>query len=148
MSSLNIAELVGKDLGKSAWFIVDQDRIRQFAEVTEDHQWIHIDEARAKAESPYGTTIAHGFLTLSLLSKFAFELRNFPAGVTVINYGLDKVRFLNAVKVGSRIRNHAVIVAADPNGEGRTLLKTKNTVEIEGEENPAMIAETLSLILH
>lgn len=148
MSSLNIAELVGKDLGKSAWFIVDQDRIRQFAEVTEDHQWIHIDEARAKAESPYGTTIAHGFLTLSLLSKFAFELRNFPPGVTVINYGLDKVRFLNAVKVGSRIRNHAVIVAADPNGEGRTLLKTKNTVEIEGEENPAMIAETLSLILH
>ncbi len=148
MSNFQVQEFAGKDLGVSSWLLITQERINQFADVTEDHQWIHIDKARAKAESPYGTTIAHGFLTLSLLAHFAQELRSFPPDVTVINYGLDKVRFLSPVKVGCRIRNHAVIVSAEPKGEGRTLLKTKNTVELEGEETPALIAETLALVLH
>lgn len=143
-----IADFVGKELGLSEWFLLSQERINQFAEVTGDYQWIHIDEQRAKAESPYGTTIAHGFLTLSLLSKFSTEIRSFPPELTVINYGLDKVRFLRPVKTGCRIRNRAVLLSAEAKGEGRMLLKTQNTVEIENEETPAMIAETLALVLY
>lgn len=147
MSTFNAQTLIGKDLGRSSWLLIDQTRINQFADVTGDQQWIHVDEARAKAKSPYGTTIAHGFLTLSLLAHFAQELRSFPAELTLINYGLDKVRFLSPVKVGCRIRNHAVIISVDDKGKGRNLIKTKNTVEIENEETPALIAETLVLVL-
>lgn len=143
-----LEDYVGKELGVSDWFIVSQERINQFSQVTEGHQWIHTDIHRAKIESPYGTTIAHGFLTLSLLSKFNSEIRNFAPEVTVINYGLDKVRFPKAVKTNSRIRNRAVLLSIESKGEKRLLLKTRNIVEIEHEDIPAMVADSISMILY
>lgn len=144
----NIQDFVGQEVGVSNWVTIDQTRINQFADCTEDHQWIHVDEEKAKAFSPSGTTIAHGFLTLSLLPKFGGEMGIIPAGVLqVFNYGADYVRFLSPVKVGSRIRNRVTLLSAEPKGKGRVLIKTRNTVEIEGEEKPAMIADTLSLAL-
>ena len=144
----NIQEFVGKEVGVSDWVLIDQERINQFADCTEDHQWIHVDVEKAKAFSPSGATIAHGFLTLSLLPKFNGEMGIIPAGVLqVFNYGADYVRFLSPVKVGSRIRNRVTLLAVEPKGKGRVLLKTRNTVEIEGEDKAAMVADTLSLVL-
>ncbi|UCH24749.1 MAG: MaoC family dehydratase [Trueperaceae bacterium] len=139
--------LVGKDLGVSSWLTVGRETIQAFADCTGDHQWIHIDEARAK-EGPFGTTIAHGYLTLSLLPRSQRELAFIPADVSsTINYGLDKVRFLQPVPSGARIRNHVRLLAATPKGEGRLLIKILNTVELEGSNTPAMVAETLTLLI-
>lgn len=142
-----LEQSIGKELGVSRWLELSQERIAQFAELTLDRQWIHVDEERAKRESPYGVTIAHGFLTLSLLSTLLADVDLFPEGTTVINYGLDKVRFLNAVKAGSRIRNQAVLLGVEPKEDGRILVKIQNTVEIEHEKVPAMIAESLALVV-
>ena len=143
-----IQDYVGKELGVSDWFQIDQERINQFADCTGDHQWIHIDAEKAKTHSPFGTTIAHGYLTLSLLSMLMGELGVIPSGVSqVFNYGTDRVRFLAPVKVGARIRNRAVLMSAQEKGPGRVLIKVQNTMEIEGEEKPAMIAETLAMAL-
>ena len=107
-----------------------------------------MDAERARRESPYGTTIAHGFLTLSLLPKLRMDLGLVPDGVAhALNYGLDRLRFLNPVKTGARIRVRVTLLSVTDKGAGRTLLKTQNTVEIEGEEKPALIAETLSLLI-
>ncbi len=144
----NLQAFVGRELGVSDWITIDQARIDQFAACTEDHQWIHVDQDRARRESPYRTTIAHGFLTLSLLPKLRMNLGLVPDGVAhALNYGLDRLRFLNPVKVGARVRVRVTLVSVTDKGGGRTLLKTSNTVEIEGEEKPALVAETLSMLI-
>src|SRR6266571_7497418 len=143
-----IKNFVGEELGVTAWMTIDQERINQYADFTGDHQWIHVDVERARRESPFGSTIAHGYLTLSLAASWQYELGIIPAGVSeALNYGLDRVRFLTPVKVGKRIRDRVVLLAAEQQDKGRLLLKTRNTIEIEGETKPALIAETLTLLL-
>jgi acyl dehydratase len=123
---------------------MDQQRIDQFAERTEDHQWIHTDIERAKRDSPLGATIAHGYLTLAMLAPSTFEVVIKPAGISqALNYGLDRVRFIAPVKAGSRVRNRVKLLAAQARGDGRMLLTTENTIEIEGEPKPALIATAL-----
>ena len=140
--------LVGRELGVSDWMAVDQQRINDFADVTGDHQWIHVDVERAKAESPYRAPIAHGFLTLSLipaLSKDNFQVRN---AKLVINYGLNKVRFLSAVPVDSRIRVRSELADAAAKADGATVdLTVRHTVEIDGAEKPAAVAEMIARVL-
>ena len=143
-----ISQYVGKELGVSEWMTIDQERINGFADFTGDHQWIHVDVERARRESLFGTTIAHGYLTLSLAAALSMGLGIIPAGVSqVLNYGLDKVRFLAPVKSGSRVRDRVVLLAAEPQGKGRLLLKFRNTMEIEGETKPALVADALSLLV-
>jgi acyl dehydratase len=143
-----LSQYVGQELGASEWITIDQERINHFADFTGDHQWIHVDVERAKRESLFGTTIAHGYLTLSLAAALSMELGIIPAGVSqALNYGLDKVRFLAPVKSGSRVRDRVVLLAAEPQGKGRLLLKFRNTIEIEGEAKPALIADALSLLV-
>jgi acyl dehydratase len=141
-----IDEYVGKEVGVTDWLEVDQDRINKFADATGDHQYIHIDAERA-AETPFGTTIAHGFLTLSLLSMLGsknggMKLENSIMG---INYGLDKVRFINPVKVGAKIRARFQLVNAEEKKPKHYLMKHNVTIEIDGEEKPALIAEWLGM---
>src|SRR6266699_2317504 len=143
-----ISQYVGQELGASEWITIDQQRINHFADLTGDHQWIHVDVERAKRESLFGTTIAHGYLTLSLAAALAMELGVIPVGVSqALNYGLDKVRFLAPVKSGSRVRDRVVLLAAEPQGKGRILLKFCTAIEIEGEAKPALIADALSLLV-
>lgn len=137
---------VGNDEGTGDWFEVTQDQINQFADVTHDHQFIHVDPERA-ASTPFGTTIAHGFLTLSLLPMFAWQiyrLQKSPA--MAINYGLNKVRFLQPVRVGSRIRDSLELAEAKETPKG-ILLTMRHEVEIDGEDRPALVAEALSLVV-
>lgn len=145
---VTIQDFVGKELGVSDWYTVDQRQIDAFADCTGDHQWIHVDVERAKRESPFGTTIAHGYLTLSLLPAMQFSVGTLPGGITAaLNYGADKVRFINPVKSGARIRDHMTLLAAEDKGGGRILTTTRHTVEIEGEEKPAMVADTLAMLI-
>jgi len=142
-----IPQFIGRELGISDWLAMDQARINAFADCTEDHQWIHVDQEQAKQNSPWQTTIAHGYLTLSLLSFFQFSMGAIPPDVaSAVNYGLDKVRFISPVKSGKRIRNRVVLLSVEDKVGGR-LLKTQNTVEIEGETKPAMVAEALFLLM-
>ncbi|MGH2514973.1 MAG: MaoC family dehydratase [Ktedonobacterales bacterium] len=144
----SVNDFVGKELGVSDWYTVDQRQIDAFADCTGDHQWIHVDVERAKRESPFGTTIAHGYLTLSLLPAMQFSVGTLPGGITAaLNYGADKVRFINPVKSGARIRDRMTLIAAEDRGGGRMLTTTRHTVEIEGEEKPALVADTLALLL-
>jgi len=132
----------------SDWFSIDQARVNAFADVTMDHQFIHVDPDRAAKETPFGGPIAHGFLTLSLLSHFAeSSLPPFPDKVIGINYGFDKVRFLSPVRVGSRIRGTFTLASADERKPGQIQLVQKCTVEIEGSDTPALAAEWLSLVV-
>jgi acyl dehydratase len=143
-----IADFVGKELGVSGWITVDQKRIDAFAACTGDHQWIHVDVARARQESPFGTTIAHGYLTLSLLPVMQYEIGTQPDGVAAaLNYGTNKVRFMTPVKSGARIRDRVTLAGAEDKGGGRILTTIRHVVEIEGEEKPALVAETLALLL-
>jgi len=137
---------IGREVGVTDWFQIDQQRINKFAEATEDFQFIHVDPDRA-ADTPFGTTIAHGFLTLSLLSRFSndnggIKLKNAVMG---INYGLDKVRFINPVPVDSRVRARFTLVEASEKQSGRFLLKHRVIVEIEGQDKPALIADWLGM---
>ncbi|OBI44795.1 MaoC family dehydratase [Mycobacterium sp. E796] len=135
---------VGAELGVSRWFDVDQSRIDEFADVTLDHQWIHVDVERAKTESPYGATIAHGFLTLSLipgLSKDNYRVENARMG---INYGLNKVRFLAPVTPGSRVRVRSELIDAINAGDDTVNLTVRHTVEIDGSQKPAAVAELIA----
>jgi acyl dehydratase len=135
---------VGEELGVSRWIEVDQASIDAFADVTRDHQWIHVDVERASNESPYGATIAHGFLTVSLvpgLSKDNYVVQNAKMG---INYGLDKVRFLAPVKAGSRIRVRSQLVKATPVGDDVVNLTLRHTVEIDGSDRPAAVADLIA----
>jgi len=138
---------VGQEVGITQWFEITQERVNQFAEATGDFQFIHIDRDRALAESPFGGTIAHGFLTLSLLSLLASRTGTIKIkdSTVAINYGLDKVRFLNPVNVGKRIRARFELLSAAQKSPNSVLLKHRATVEIEGESKPAMIAEWLSM---
>ena len=138
-----IKERCGQEMGKSDWLEIDQNRINQFAECTLDYQWIHIDEEKAAA-GPFGKTIAHGFLTLSLISYFSEKAMVVPEGaVMAINYGLNKVRNLNPVTVGSRIRDTFSMGEVTEKSGGRILMSTNHVIEIEGQEKPACVAESL-----
>ena len=140
-----LSSYIGKETGTSDWFEIDQERVNTFAEVTEDRQWIHIDE-EAAAQGPFGGTIAHGFLTLALLSYLNTFNAVMPQGAAMfINYGSDKVRFLNPVKVGSRIRSVGTLKDVTERAPGQILITTSVVVEIEGEEKPALVADTLAL---
>lgn len=143
----NAGEFTGKELGLSDWVTIDQERINKFAAATLDRQWIHVDEERAAA-GPFGTTIAHGFLTLSLIPATLFGLELLPAGAdSVINYGLDRVRFLAPVPSGSRVRNRVTLLDAQQRSETRLLLKLDNRIEIKGQEQIALVAEALLLLV-
>jgi acyl dehydratase len=134
---------VGTELGVSDWLQIDQARIDAFAEATGDHQWIHVDAARAEAESPYGTTIAHGLLTLSLipaLSKQCFVVENARMG---INYGLNKVRFIAPVPVGSRLRVRSELADVTRIDDTTAHLTVRHTVEVDGNDKPAALAEMI-----
>ena len=140
-----LPSLVGSELGVSEWLEIDQERVNAFADATLDHQFIHIDEERAAA-TPFGGTIAHGFLTLSLLPHFLGEASPEIEGTMMaINYGSDKVRFLQPVKVGSRIRARSELAAAAEKRPGQWLLNQRVTIEIEDESKPALVAEMLML---
>jgi acyl dehydratase len=137
-------DAVGEELGVSQWVALDQDRINAFADATGDHQWIHVDLERATTESPYGTTIAHGFLTLSLipgLSKDNYRVDNAKMG---INYGLNKVRFLAPVPAGSRVRLRSGLVDARKVDDSTVDLTVRQTVELEGSDKPAAVAEVIA----
>ena len=141
-------DMVGQELGVSSWVTVDQKMINDFAETTGDRQWIHIDVERAKRESPFRAPIAHGYLTLSLVAAMSYEIGAVPEGTAAaFNYGLDKVRFLTPVKAGAKVRMRTTLVSFDAKGPGQFLMKASNTVEIEGEEKPALIAETLAMLM-
>ena len=143
----NISELktiVGYVFEPTDWITIDQKMINLFAEATGDYQWIHLDEEKAKKESPFGTTIAHGFLTLSLIPQFS--IYNVESTKMAINYGTDKVRFTNVVRSGSRVRMNATLSKVEDYGENGVKISTKCVIEIEGEEKPACIAESLALI--
>ena len=137
---------VGQSVGVSDWIEVGQDRIDQFADATDDHQFIHVDQELAK-QMPFGGTIAHGFLSLSLLSRMAADVMLVPDMTKMaFNYGLDRVRFLAPVRSGKRVRGHFTLDGADEKAPGQLLLKHSVTVEIEGEEKPALTAQWLGLI--
>ncbi|MFL6764519.1 MAG: MaoC family dehydratase [Sphingomicrobium sp.] len=137
---------IGSEIGVSSWLVVDQARIDAFAETTEDRQFIHVDPAAA-AQSPFGGTIAHGFLTLSLLSRMGAEAMLIPEGVKLaVNYGLDRIRFLAAVRSGKRVRGRFTLDSVEEKAPGQVLMRHTVTVEIEGEEKPALTAQWLGLI--
>ncbi|HET9335774.1 MAG TPA: MaoC family dehydratase [Sphingomicrobium sp.] len=137
---------VGQPVGVSGWIEVGQDRISQFADATDDHQFIHVDQAMA-AQTPFGGTIAHGFLSLSLLSRMAADVMLIPDTTKMaVNYGLDRVRFLAPVKAGKRVRGHFTLDGVEEKSPGQLLIRQTVSVEIEGEEKPALTAQWLGLI--
>lgn len=147
MTVADLLQQEGRDLGWSDWFEISQERINEFADVTLDHQYIHIDPERA-AQTPFGSTIAHGFLTMSLMVHLAENVSLSPANqVMGINYGFDKLRFLTPVPAGSRIRFGAKVASVTDKGGGQVLIKSDATVEIEGSERPALVAEWLSMVV-
>jgi len=142
----DIRSRVGQEVGVSGWLTVDQSRIDAFADATEDHQFIHVDPATA-AQTPFGGTIAHGFLSLSLLSRMAAETMLLPEGLRMaVNYGFDRVRFLAPVRSGKRIRGRFRLDSVEEKAPGQLLMRHKVTVEIEGEDKPALTAEWLGLM--
>ena len=144
----NMAERIGEPLGSSDWVEITQDMVNEFAHCTGDNQWIHVDVERAKKHSPFGGPVAHGYLTLSLVASMAMSIGAVPKGTAAaLNYGLDKVRFLAPVLVGARVRLHSRLVSFDRRDSGQYLMKTENTMEIEGSDKPALIAETLATLV-
>ncbi|QFU76442.1 MaoC family dehydratase [Halioglobus maricola] len=139
--------LVGTKFEPGPWISIEQDRINTFADCTEDHQFIHIDEEAAK-QTPFGGTIAHGFLTLSLMVKMIEDVGVMPANVVMgMNYGFDKIRFLSPVRAGKRVRANVELLDLTEKDGGRLLIKQGVSVEIEGEETPALVAEWLSMVV-
>lgn len=139
--------MVGKEIGVSSWHLVDQKRINVYADVIEDHQFIHIDPERARKETAFGTTVAHGFLTMSLLSIMSYEVMPVIEGTTMgVNYGFDKLRFISPVRAGSRVRGRFTLVEGKLRKPKELLSRTNVTVEIEGEEKPALVADWIGLI--
>ena len=140
-----LTRMAGTELGVSSWICVDQSMIDQFAETTRDRQWIHIDVERAQRESPYKAPVAHGYLTLSLVAAMSYEIGAMPEGtVAAVNYGL---RFLAPVRAGANIRMRSRLILFESKGERRYLMKCHNVVEIEGEEQAALVADTLALLV-
>jgi len=151
MKALTMATLrdhVGSELGVSRWLLVDQQRIDQFAKCTEDHQWIHVDVERAKRESPFQGPIAHGYLSLSLVGSLSLDVGVVPSDAGAgFNYGLEKVRFLAPVAAGARVRLRVILESVEEKGKGQLLVKTRNTLEIENSDKPALVAEALALVV-
>ena len=148
MKTIKYADLskhVGEEMGVSEWVKVDQDRVNKFADATGDHQWIHVDVERAKRELPTGGTIAHGYLTLSLIPMLSSQIMRIDGVSRGINYGSNKVRFTNMVPTGARVRARQKLVGAEPKGGGMQLTN-EVAIEIEGQERPACVAETISLV--
>ena len=139
----DIQSLVGQEVGASDWVLIDQDRVNKFADATGDHQWIHVDVEKAKQFM--GGTIAHGYLTLSLIPWLGSQIMSIEGVSRGINYGSNKVRFTNMVPVGSRVRAKQKLLGAEPKGGGLQLTN-EITIEIEGKDRPACIAETISLV--
>ncbi|HVN41765.1 MAG TPA: MaoC family dehydratase [Steroidobacteraceae bacterium] len=142
-SVAGVLAAVGRNLGVTEWMPLTQERINQFADATGDHQWIHVDAVRA-AEGPFGGCIAHGYLTLSLASKFLPELVTYEHLKMGVNYGCERVRFPSPVRAGSRIRGHGEVVAAEEVKGGGVQVTIRITVQIEGGEKPACVVDTIS----
>jgi acyl dehydratase len=139
--------MVGREVGISSWHLVDQQRIDVFAEVIEDHQFIHVDSRRAKAETSFGATIAHGFLTMSLMSVMSYEVMPVISGTTMrVNYGFDKLRFISPVRSGSRVRGRFMLADAKLRKAKELQSRTNVTIEIEDGEKPALVADWIGLI--
>ena len=145
MHYADVAKHVGEELGVSEWVKIDQERVNKFADATGDHQWIHIDVERAKRELPTKGTIAHGYLTLSLIPMLAAQISRIDGVSRGINYGSNKVRFTNMVPTGARVRARQKLLAAEPKSGGLQLTN-EMTIEIEGQDRPACVAETISLV--
>jgi len=139
--------LVGQKIGVSSWHLVDQSRINLYADVIEDHQFIHVDPERARTHAPFGTTIAHGFLTMALLSIMSYEVMPVIEGTAMgVNYGFDKLRFVAPVRAGSRVRGHFTLTEAKLRKPKELQSRTNVSVEIEGEDKPALVADWIALI--
>ena len=144
-SAAELAAAAGTELGVSGWVEVAQARINAFAEATGDRQWIHVDPERAKRESPYGTTVAHGYLTLSMLPVFIYDVIRLDGVRQSVNYGSNRVRFPAPVPAGSRLRGRIRLLVAEPMEGGALRVTLQTTVEIEGSERPACVAETMAV---
>jgi acyl dehydratase len=142
----DLLEHVGTELGPSEWLTVTQEMIDKFAEATGDHQWIHVDVERARREMPGGKTIAHGYLTLSLLPRLAPTLMTISKRRRGLNYGSNKIRFISSVPAGARIRLRQKLVKAEPVEDDGIRITSQMTMEVEGSERPAMVAETISVV--
>ena len=142
----DVFQHIGQELGPSEWLTVTQEMIDKFADATGDHQWIHVDVERAKREMPGGKTIAHGYLTLSLLPRLAPTLMKIEKRKRGLNYGSNKIRFISPVPAGSRIRLRQRLVNAEETKDGGVRVTSEMTMEVEGGERPAMVAETLSVV--
>lgn len=151
MSNLTLAgldERIGQELGVSDWVAMDQARIDAFAACTGDHQWIHVDVERAKRESPFRGPVAHGYLALAMVAPLSMQVGVIPKDAAAgLNYGIDKVRFLAPVPAGARVRLRVVLAGVQPKDGGQVIMKTQNTLEVEGFDKPALIAETLALLI-
>ena len=144
----NMKDRVGSELGVSDWMVVEQERINEFAECTGDRQWIHVDVERARRESPFGGPVAHGYLTLSLIGPLSLDVGVVPSDAAAgFNYGLDKVRFLAPVPAGGCVRLRVVLDNVEEKNDGQLLVKTRNTIEIENSDKPALIADALALLV-
>ena len=143
-----LGEHVGRELGVSEWVAIEQPRINAFADCTGDHQWIHVDVERAKRESPFRGPVAHGYLALAMIAPLSMEVGIIPRDAAAgLNYGIDKVRFLAPVPAGARVRLRVSLLGVEPREGGQIVMKTRNTLEVEGSEKPALIAETLALLI-
>jgi acyl dehydratase len=143
-----LSERIGRELGISDWVAIDQERIEAFATCTGDHQWIHVDVERARRESPFRGPIAHGYLTLAMIAPLAMQIGVIPRDAAAgLNYGIDRVRFLAPVPAGARVRLRVVLVGVEPRDGGQMIMKTHNTLEVEGSEKPAIVAETVALLI-
>jgi len=143
----SLKDFIGRELATSDWLVITQERISAFAAATGDRQWIHLDRERAEKESPYGTTIAHGNLTLSLIDGLRKGLTEWSGFKLGVNYGWNKVRFPAPVRAGARVRLRVVLIGVEPRDAGQLVIKMRNTVEIEGSDKPALVAETLALLV-
>ena len=141
----DLESLIGTELGASPWLTITQEMVDRFADITLDHQWIHVDAGRAKRESPYGTTIAHGFLTLSLVPHFTGQIADLRGVSRQINYGVNKVRFPNAVRTGTRVRGVQTLLVLTRLDPGSVRFTSRVVIEIEGETKPACVAETVTM---
>jgi acyl dehydratase len=143
-----LQQLVGQSFVAPEWTLIDQDRVNTFAACTGDHQFIHVDPERVRRDTPFPGTIAHGYLLLSLAANHRQQILPPVQDVAmVLNYGLDRLRFINPVQVGSRVRYRTLVLAAEPRSDGRVLLRQEATLVISGQEKPALIAEVLALYI-
>lgn len=142
-SAASVLDAVGRHLGETEWLAIEQPRIQQFADATGDHQWIHVDEARAK-EGPFGACVAHGYLTLSLANCFLPQLVQYENLQMGVNYGCEKVRFPSPVRVGSQVRGSGEVVAASPLGDNGVQVTVRITVQVQGQDKPGCVVDTIS----